>query len=309
MRSASNLALIFLRLRVFAEAAGYFFADAIGSFRRNGLMTAAAVTTVMVALLTVGAAVLGGLNLNHLAATLDAQVAVVAFLRDGTKPAQVKQLQQAMTALPGVTAVRFVSKAEALARLRQRLGQSAAFEDLAANNPLPDSLEIRVASAQRITQVAAAVGQQPGVEDVTYGAQVTDRLIALTRGLRLVAVLLTCFLAAVALIVVVNTLRLTVMARAREIEIMQLVGATRWFVRWPFVIEGVLEGVVAACVAVLLLTLVYSLAAARLQASLPFFPLVPAGDAAVPVALSVVAGGMAVGAAGSLIAMRRFLAS
>lgn len=294
-------------VRALAEAGAYFVAEAGAGFRRNGLMTAAAVTTVTVALITVGAAVLGSLNLSHLAATLDAQVEVVAFLRDGLNPAAVGRVQHAVGALPGVAGVQFVGRAEALARLQRRLGESAAFAELGGGNPLPDSLEVRLADARMSAAVAAAVRRQAGVDEVTYGAQVVDRLLALTQGLRLVAVLLTVFLAAVALIVVVNTLRLTVIARRQEIEIMGLVGATRWFIRWPFVLEGMLQGLVAAAAAACLLAAVYAVGASRLASSLPFLPVVPASAALIPLSAAVIIGGAAVGAAGSLIAVRRFL--
>src|SRR6266852_596534 len=107
-----------------------FAADAGTSFRRNGLMTVAAVTTIMVALLVVGTAVLLGLNLSHIAATLEGQVEVVAFLRDGLSSSALARVQETIVAMPDAASVKFVSRADALGRLRQRLGDSAAFADL-----------------------------------------------------------------------------------------------------------------------------------------------------------------------------------
>jgi cell division transport system permease protein len=286
-----------------------FLREARASFRRNGLMTAAAVTTVTVALLTVGFAVAGGLNLSHLAATLNTQVEIVAFLRDGMRPADVTRIHAALAATPGVAEVRFVPRAEALARLERRLGESPAFADLAQHNPLPDSFDVRVQEARLAGTVAGAIQGQPGVEDVTYAAQVVDRLVAVTRVMRVMAVLLTLVLSAVAVIVVTNTLRLTVIARWREIEIMELVGATRWFIRWPFLIEGMLQGLVAAVAAGATLLLLYAVAAARLRSGLPFLPIVPAADVAGPLLIAVVGCGVALGAAGSFVAVRRFLST
>lgn len=285
----------------------YFAAEAVASLRRNGLMTIAAVTTVMVALLTVGAAVLIGLGLTHLAAAVEGQVEVIAFLRDGLTPADAAQLVRRVAALPGVAAVRFVGRDEALTRLQKQLGGTPVFADLANANPLPDSLKIQLADPRKVAAAAAAIGRQPGVEEVSYGAQVVDRLVLLTRGVRVVAALLTLFLAAVALIVVVNTIRLTVMARQQEIEIMQLVGATRWFIRWPFLIEGILQGTAAAVAATLVLVPLYAVVAARLQVSIPFLPIVPMTQALTPLVGSVLSAGMVVGASGSLVAVRRFL--
>ena len=290
-----------------AGTAASFVADAWASFRRNGLMTAAAVTTITVALLVVGAAVLIGLNLGKVAQVIEDQVQVVAFLRDGLVPSETDRVREAVAALPGVQAVRFVGRDEALERLQERLGEGPAFADLTATNPLPDSLELRLTDPKRAPAVAAEVARQPGVGDVSYGGQVIARLLVLTRGVRLLASFLTVFLAAVALVVVVNTIRLTVIARRQEIEIMQLVGATRWFVRWPFVIEGLFEGAAAGVLAFLVLGGAYGAGVLRLQSTMPFLPVAGPGEAVLPLLAWVLVAGLGVGTAGSLIAVRRFL--
>jgi len=295
------------RFRLLAEQAAYFAIEAAVGFRRNGLMSVAAVTTVTVALLVIGTAVLLGLNLTRLAAAVEAQVQVVVFLRDGLSASQTALLQRAIEAVPGVASARFVGRGEALARLRARLGESQAFADLEAANPLPDSFEVQVADPRRARAVATALAGVTGVEEVTFGAQITDRLLALTRAVRMLAGLLTLFLTGVALIVVVNTIRLTVIARRREIEIMRLVGATRWFVQWPLLLEGVLEGVVAAAAATAVLAGLYTLGVVRATGALPFLPLVPIAEAVRAAVTGMAAAGIIVGAGGSLIAVRRFV--
>lgn len=284
-----------------------FVSDASSSFRRNGLMTAAAVTTIMVALLVVGAAVLIGLNLSNVAGVVEGQVQVVAFLRDGLTSLETENVRVAVGSIPGVRAIRFVGRGEALQRLQQQLGEHAAFADLASTNPLPDSLEVQLANPQSAQAIASAVAKQTGVTEVTYGGEAVDRVVALTRGLRAVSVVLTLFLISVALVVVFNTIRLTVIARRQEIEIMQLVGATRWFVRWPFIIEGFFQGAAAAVAAVVVLGTVYVVGVLRLQATMPFLPVAGPSDAALPLLASVLVAGFCVGAAGSLLAIRRFL--
>jgi cell division transport system permease protein len=290
-----------------AEDAVSFAADAAAGFRRNGLMTVAAVTTVMVALLVVGAGVLLGSNLARVAAAVEAQVEVVAFLQEGLGADGGRRLRETLTALPGVASAKYVARDEALARLQNHLGDGAAFNDLVKTNPLPDSVELQLTDPSMAPSVAREVSRQPGVSEVTYGGQIVDRVVALSRSVRLVAGLLTAFLAGVALIVVVNTIRLTVIARRQEIEIMQLVGATRWFIRWPFLIEGLLQGAAAAGMAIAILAVIYALGAARLSTSLPFLPLVGPREAIEPLATAVLVGGAGVGVLGSMIAIRRFL--
>lgn len=308
MRSKRNPVLPFERPRQAAGAITYFASEAVAALRRNGLMSLAAVTTVMVVLLTVGASIVVGANLAHVAGTLEADIQVVAFLRDDLPADGAGLIRGAVEAIEGVAAVRFVSRAEALARLRRQLGGGASLSGL-ESNPLPDSLEIRVAVPQAVATVAAAVRGIPGIDDVTYGAHVVDRVLALTRWIRILTALAGTLLGAVAVVVVVNTIRLTVIARRQEIEIMSLVGATRWFIRWPFLIEGMLQGLLAAGASAAVLAGGYAVTSARLSTSLPFLPLLPAHAMVDVLAVVLLALGIAVGTAGSAIAVRRFLAA
>ncbi len=272
-------------------------------------MTAAAVTTIGVALLAAGAGVLAAANLSHLAEVLEAQVQVVAYLQDGLDGDRIARAREAVAALSGVARVRFVSRDEALRALRQRLGDSPAFDDLREHNPLPDSLEVAVTDPRQIRRVAAAVAAVPGVAEVTYGARVTDRLLALTAAVRIGAAAATACLAAVAAVVVANTIRMTVLARRQELDIMLLVGASRWAVQWPLLLEGMLQGAAAAAAAALVLLGVYAVVASRLAAALPFLPVVPPSRVAALVAGAVAGAGVGVGAVGSVIAVRRFVSS
>ncbi len=309
MRSMPRQRGVPARVSGLAQEVTYFVGEAAASFRRNGLMSVAAVTTVLVSLLAVGAAFLAGINLARLAQTLDAQVEIVAFLADGLPAGDGARLQQTIAALPEVATVSFVSRADALKRLQTRLGATAAFADMIESNPLPDSLEVRVVDPRHVEEVAAAIGRLRGVAEVSYGGQVVERLTALTRGVRLLAGALVALLGAVAVIIVVNTIRLTVIARRTEIEIMELVGATRWFIRWPFLIEGMLQGAIAAAAAVGVLGTVYALGVRRLEDSLPFLPTVSPSQVFLPLIAVVVTMGIALGAVGSTLAVRRFLHS
>ncbi len=307
MRSMPKWTALSARVRTISAEVSYFLREATTSFRRNGLMSVAAVTTLLVTLLTVGAAFLSAVNLAHLAQTLEAQVQVIAFLNERLSASEVARVHRAVAALPGVLTVRFVSRAEALKRLQQRLGGTAAFTDVAEANPLPDSLEVHVADAQRVADIAATISRLRGVAEVSFGGQVVERLTALTRGLRILIGVIVVALTWVALIIMVNTIRLTVIARRTEIEIMELVGATRWFIRWPFLIEGMLHGTVGAVSAASVLAIVYTVVVQRLQESVPFLPTVPPAQAILPLVVVVLTMGVTLGAVGSTFAVRRFL--
>jgi cell division transport system permease protein len=288
-------------------AVAYAAGEALGAFRRNGLMSAAAVTIIMATLLPVGVAVVFAANLRLMASLLERQVQVVAYLREGLTPEGRDRVLAAIQALPGVRRVEFVGRDQALLRLQEALGESISLQDVVETNPLPDSLEITLEDPRAARTIAAAVRQVGAVEDVTFGARAVDRLLAVTALLRAGGAAAALLLGAVALVIIMNTIRLTILGRRQEIEIMQLVGASAWYVRSPFLLEGVVQGLAATVLAALLLTPGYLFLLTRAREVLPFLPLVPPADLLPALVAALAAGGMLVGMGGSLLALRRFL--
>jgi cell division transport system permease protein len=279
----------------------------MAALRRGGLMTVAATTTMLVALTVAGGGALVSANLVHVAALLEDQVEVVVLLRDGLAPAQQRRTLAAVEALPGVRRAVLVGRAEALRRLQTAYGMPASLAESLPSNPLPDSIEVRVHDAARVRGVAEAARRLPGVDDVVFGTPVVDRLVAVTRAVRISAGVVAGVLAAAALLIITNTIRLTVSARRQEIEIMTLVGATPGFIRGPFLWEGALQGALAAAAASCLLGGGYAWLAARVAASLPFLPLLSPAAVLPGVVALVWAAGIAVGVGGSALGLRRYL--
>ncbi|MBI3998632.1 MAG: ABC transporter permease [Armatimonadetes bacterium] len=290
-----------------ASASIEILRDAAAGLRRNALMALAATSTIVVALAVAGGGMLVSANLVHLASMLEGQVEIVAFLRDGLSPTQRQQVLASISASPGVRSAVIVDRGLALRRLQRSLGTPSSMSDLLPSNPLPDSVEVRVTDAGRIRDAAAGIQKIAGVEEVIFGTPVVDRLVALTRAVRLAGGVIAALLAAAALLIIVNTIRLTVSARRQEIEIMTLVGATPGFIRGPFMLEGAFQGASAALVTSIVLGIGYAGLAGRVAASLPFLPLLPP-EAILPAALGVVwILGIAVGIGGSAIGLRRYL--
>ena len=281
--------------------------DAIGGLRRNGLMAAAATTTIAIALVVAGTGFLVSSNLAHVAAILEAQVEVVGFLRRELPRAEQQRVLAAVRILPGVQSAAIVDRAQALRRLQRTFRSMRSINELLPGNPLPDSIEARVTDAGQVRTVARALRALDGIEEVAYGATVVDRLVALTRAVRIAGVAVVGMLVAAALLIIVNTIRLTVAARRQEIEIMTLVGATPGFVRGPFIVEGALQGVGAATLATAVMAAGYIALVSQAATTLPFLPVL-APAAVLPQAVAVVwFMGAAVGIAGSEIGLRRYL--
>lgn len=295
------------RLRALAASVGYAVHEGGVAFRRNGLMSAAAVTTILVALLALGASVLLAMNLSLLAARVQEQLVAVVYVKDGISPQRIEALRREIEQTPGVASVTFVSRQQALQRLQASLADNVDLRDVVRTNPLPDSFEVRAIRAADLATVARGLADLPGVQDVTYGADVTDRVVAASRLARGVGVGATALLAAVALVVILNTLRLTIASRRAEIEIMRLVGATNAFVRGPFVVEGLLQGTMAACVALVVLGVGYAVVLDWVLEAWPVLPAVGLSAALPVLARALLVGGAIVGVGGSLLAIARFL--
>ena len=290
------------------STAEYFVTESINSIRRNGLMSVASLMTVALSLLILGVFTVLVMNLNHLASVLESQVQVTVYLQDSIKEVEVREIGTRITKLPGVTRVNFVGRDEAMNRFRQRLGeQQGLLAELGEANPLPNSFEVKVDKPERVKPVALAVAQYKGVEAARYGQEVIEQLFGLTRMVRIFGIVLIVFLGLAALFIIVNTIRLTVFARRREIGIMKYVGATDWFIRWPFIIEGVLLGCLGACISVVLLTQFYGMLTSQVYESLAFLPLLPKYPFLGYVNVFLICAGIGIGAAGSVISVKKFL--
>ncbi|MCS7234550.1 MAG: permease-like cell division protein FtsX [Armatimonadota bacterium] len=294
-------------LRAVLSSAAYLTGEGAVGFWRNGLMSMAAVSAIVAALLAFGGAVVSLWNLEALALRVEAQLVAVAYLREDLSPAQREAARRAAAAIPEVRAVSFVPREQALRRLEEALG-GVELAAAVSKNPLPDTLEVYPNRAQDLPRVAEALRSVPYVADVTHGGDATERVLALTRLVRGAGAAVTLAMGAVSVVVSANALRLTVLARKEEVEIMRLVGATSWFVRWPFLVEGLLQGLVAAACASAFWTAFYPWAVARLQQAWPFLPVLPTLRVVPLLVAWLVAAGAFVGLLGAAVSLRRFLA-
>ena len=286
----------------------YFVRETIDSFRHNGLMSIASVTTVALSLLILGMFLVLVLNLNNMAAALESQVQITVYLQDNLTEKQVRDMGAQITKLPGVTHVSFINKNEAMERFKTRLGeQQGLLTALGDTNPLPSSYEVKVDKPERVKTVAVAIEQLKGVENARFGKEIIEQLFNLTKMVRVAGLILIVFLAFAALFIISNTIRITVFARRKEIGIMKYVGATDWFIRWPFLLEGIVLGTGGALIAVFLLSQSYTLLTEQVYESLAFLPLIPKYPFLHQISVVLLLVGAAIGALGSTISLKRFM--
>ncbi|GAB5602711.1 permease-like cell division protein FtsX [Thermus sp. FJN-A] len=241
-------------------------------------------------------------NLERVVATLERELEVAAFLQGG---ANVEALLTEIQAWPEVGEVRLVPKEEALAQLVLDYPYLAEAKDL-VENPLPDTLRLRLREPGAVRAVAEKLRRLPGVAEVEYGGQLTERLVSVLAGSRLAMVLLVGLLLLNTFFSVMGSIRLSVESRKEALAIMLLVGATRRFIQGPFVAEGALLTLGAGALAVAFGGLLYRALAQALQGLLPFLPVLGPKDLWQTGAL-VLALALVLGAGGAFVASRAYL--
>jgi cell division transport system permease protein len=228
--------------------------EALNVFRRAPALSILSITTIAFSLYVVGLFGLVALNLREALRGVEQRVEVVAYLLRGTPPESIAQASEDIAAFPEVQRVNFVSEDEALTRARAELVEFRdAYRDLTVN-PLPASLEIQLKEGSRdavhAQQVAERLRGIGFIDDVRYGREWVEKLDRLRNIGGLVGMSIGLAFAAVAVVIIGVTIRITVLQRAREIAIMRLVGATRGFIRGPFLLEGALKGLLGGILAV-----------------------------------------------------------
>ena len=286
----------------------YFVKETYKSIRRNGFMSFASISTVAVSLLVLGMFLMIFLNTNNLAQYLENQVQISVYMQDSATDKELASVKDKLTKMPGVVKVTQVNKQQALERFKKRLGdQEQLLNSLGKENPFPNSFEVQVDSPERIKVLTPQIGQLNKVETAKFGQEVVEHLFQLTKILRFGGILLVVFLAMATLFIISNTIRLTVFARRKEVIIMKYVGATDWFIRWPFILEGMTLGFFGAVVAFILINSIYSGLLTRIHATLAFLPLLPTSPLLFYVDLFLLVAGTGIGALGSYISLRKFL--
>jgi cell division transport system permease protein len=235
---------------------------------------------------------------------------VEVFLKDDVKDDQAKQIMNEITGIPGVSDVTFRTKTEALEIMRDRWGSSGYLLDSLGGNPLPNSILVTVTSLEAADQVNEAASKVSGVESTKYYKETVDKLARVTNFLQLGSLVIMAFLVIISIVVVSNMIKLTVFARAREISIMKYVGATNWFIRGPFLVEGIIIGVVSALISVGIVYILYSNIVESIGTKVMTIlssPLVPGDYLILNLIIIFLALGIGIGSTGSIISMRKFL--
>ncbi|MEK6277034.1 MAG: permease-like cell division protein FtsX [Actinomycetota bacterium] len=293
----------------------FFILEAFRALRRNAAPSMAAVVTTIVTVILLGVLIPVFQTTQGKSEEVRDQLELKVFLYDDATRAETDSLRQEIEGIPHVKSIDYVTKAEALAILEERLKDPNVLREL-NTNPLPASFNVKPDDAANLESVRQALTPpdssgtpqpiSPIIDTVKDSREEAGKIEQVTGALKLVLTVITALLVVASLMLVGNTIRLSVYARRREVEVMRLVGATRWFIRWPFMIEGVVVGFAGSLVAILILWLGKVTIVDPLSDS---FALVAAQDSmSFTLLISILfAAAIAVSAIGSGVTLRRFL--
>lgn len=285
---------------------------------RNGWMSFASISSIAISLFILGVFLLLTLNVNYLAQQIEQQVEIRVYLEVNTSKDMITQLQNEIGSIPQVAKVQFVSKEEGLKFLREKLGESGkqlleGFDG--DNNPLNDSFTVDVTQPREVAAVAQQISAlnngKPNkpIYRVSYGQGTVETMFKVTSIVRNVGLVLVAALALTAMFLISNTIKITIVARRREISIMKLVGATNSFIRWPFFIEGALLGFIGSLIPTGILLYGYwqMMRSIQLDLNLLLIKLLPFDAVSLKVTGLLLGIGILIGIWGSTLSVRKFL--
>jgi cell division transport system permease protein len=295
----------------------FFLQEALRALRRNGAPTLAAVVTTVVTVILLGVLIPIFQTTQAKSAQIRSELNIQFELFDDATPAEIAATKAKIEGVSHVDQVTYISKAEALQTLRGELKDKSIVEQL-HTNPLPASFEVKADDAANLDGIQAAI-MRPGADGKPNPIspiiskpfdrqQASQQIEQVTSALKIVLTVMTALLIAASLMLVGNTIRLSIYTRRREVEVMRLVGATRWFIRWPFMIEGVVVGFVGGLVAILILWLGKLTVVDPLSSDFSFLAAQNDSTLSFPALVAILfAAAVIVSTIGSGITLRRFL--
>jgi len=286
----------------------YYVKEAFVSFLRGGVMSITSVTTITISLAIFGLILIFSMNLKEFASILESQVDVTVYLNNTYNDNDRQALEKKLAESKDVEEFNFISKDEALQRLKKELKEEDLLLSALESNPLPDSIELKIKSSLSVHKIIKELRAEFNfIDDIFYGQEIVEKVNKFTQVIRIIGTILVVLLGIASMFIVSNTIKLTVYARKEEIEIMKLVGATNGFIRMPYIIEGIVQGFLGSLVAVIIIMFSYPQIVNNLKDILPFIPFVTNSAELLVLYSKLIFSVIFLGVIGSLISVRKFL--
>lgn len=288
----------------------YFISDSLKSIRRNKTISLASAATVAATLFILGVFMLSALNIQQAIKNVESKVEIKIFLKDDITIGQQKELETKINEIDKIVDVTYQSKDEAVEQFREQIGEENKdlVKGLEKENPLPSSFIVKVKDPSMVMDVANELKDLQGIEKIHEGKKIVDKIVSVTKTVKWVGMVLFFILIGVSLFLIGNTIKITVYSRRKEIGIMKYIGATDWFIRWPFVIEGTILGITGALIGFMVLYYLYNILYSRIASALYLVDFIKPTYILTTISWQFILLGVLIGAIGSILSMRKFLA-
>ena len=284
----------------------YFIGDAFKSFKRNKTISIATIITVLVTFIVLGVFSLVAENLNLAIGGLEDKIELVVYLDDNITPIDKKEIQVKINSQQGVKEIQYESREDAFKKLQENNAGILKGYTL-EKNPLPASYIVKLENMSYAPAIREAVKDLDGVESVSDEQESIDTIQSVIKFTKIIGTVLFIILIGVSIFLIMNTTKLTVYARRKEVGIMKFVGATDWFIRWPFIIEGILIGLIGTFLSIIALYFLYKFVISFIAARVIILNLIPVSYVFTSLLWKFVLGGVLVGGCASYLALRKFL--
>lgn len=288
----------------------YNISEAIKSVWRNRAMSAASAASVAASLFVLGIVLSIVLNINNFALTAQRQFDnIQVFLVDEMTVEDVTSFKRKIENIEGVRAVEFESKDMAMRKFKDRWGEDAYLLE-GIDNPLQNSMLIELSSLSQADMVVSSIEDDPFIDSISYYKDIIDKMLTISKVISTAGLAIILLLSTISLFIIANTIKIALFARKREINIMKYIGATNWFIRWPFVIEGVILGATGAVISLAAVFALYSAVFSRLgvqTAAIIGAYLIPISVIFNNMTVIFISMGIGIGILGSLVSLRKYL--
>ena len=287
---------------------GYLLKEGFQNVFKNKKSTFSAILVMCISMLIFGFFFTIGENVNHIMNSVEDAQALRVFMKKDTTQVQIQTMKNEIQNINGVNSVTFVSKDEGLEKLKESYGDK---DYLLDGYEVPDSYVVTFTDLKLAPEVKEQISKLSNVDEVTSKDQTMNTLDQITKGIRIITIVILIGLVIASIFIIVNTIKLTVYARRREISIMKYVGATNSFIRWPFIVEGITIGIISACISVLAIGISYNIIAGKLMETTVVqnlgVSLVTFGNMFNLIIIVYLILGIGIGTLGSILSMRKYL--
>lgn len=294
-----------MRIRSFKR----FIDEALHSIYKNKVLTIASITSIILTLFIFGFIYLSMLNLDRIVHDIGSQVQVTAYIKENMDQTAINELKIEILSWKETASVVYITKSEAMTNMKKQMGEGGKVLDgyTDSNNPLPSSFEIRVNKPEDASVLSNRLTQSKIVDEVVYSAKITQLLRKLTTVIQAIGTTVIVILLLISFSIIGNTIKVAIYSKRHDIYIMKYIGATDWFIRWPFLIEGFLLGMFGALAAAIVVIVVYSYSIVRLETILTFFTLIPARELFKNIISIFLVIGIGIGCLASTFSIRKHL--